>query len=189
MGKQFDRIEGAHKKFIEQQHMFFCATAAPDGLVNVSPKGMDSLRVMGPNRICWMNITGSGNETAGHLREHRRMTLMWCSFTTRPIILRTYGHADTIHPGDKGWDEMAAHFPSHRSARQIFDLRVDLVQSSCGYAVPFMEYAGERDTMQKWVEKRSDDEIRTYWTERNATTLDGKPTGIAGSPCPPEPTG
>jgi pyridoxamine 5'-phosphate oxidase-like protein len=181
VGKQFDRIEDAHKKFIEQQHMFFCATAAPDGLVNVSPKGMDSLRVMGPNRICWMNITGSANETAGHLLDHKRMTLMWCSFTTRPIILRTYGSARAVHPDDADWDRLAALFPTHRSARQVFDLSIDLVQTSCGYAVPFMEYAGERDTMQKWVDARSDDDIRSYWVERNATTLDGKPTGVTGT--------
>ena len=181
MGKQFESIEDVHRTFIEQQHMFFCASAAPDGLVNVSPKGMDSLRVMGPNRILWMNITGSGNETAGHLREHPRMTLMWCSFTTRPIILRTYGRARTVHQGDADWDDLSAHFPAHRSARQVFDLAVDLVQTSCGYAVPFMEYTGERDTMQKWVDDKSDADIRTYWAERNAKTLDGKPTGVPGA--------
>lgn len=181
MGKQFDCIEDAHRSFIEAQHMFFCGSAAPDGLVNVSPKGMQSLRVMGPNRICWLNITGSGNETAGHLREHDRMTLMWCSFTTRPIILRTYGHARAIHPGDADWDGLAGLFPPHRSARQIFDLTVELVQTSCGYTVPFMDYAGERDTMQKWLDGKSDDDIRTYWVERNATTLDGKPTGVSGT--------
>jgi pyridoxamine 5'-phosphate oxidase-like protein len=181
MGKQFDRIEDAHRKFIEQQHLFFTGSAAPDGRVNISPKGMDSLRVLGPNRIVWMNITGSGNETAGHLLEHPRMTMMWCSFTTRPQILRCFGVARTLHPGDGGWDELASLFPPHRSARQIFDLDVDLVQTSCGYAVPFMEYKGERDTMQKWVDARSDAEIRAYWPERNARTLDGKPTGVPGS--------
>lgn len=181
MGKQFDSIEAAHKKFIEEQHMFFCATAAPDGLVNMSPKGMDSLRVLEPNRIIWLNITGSGNETAGHLREHPRMTLMWCSFTTRPIILRTYGTARTIQEGDADWEAMLAHFPTQRSARQVYDLSVDMVQTSCGYAVPFMDYNRERDTMPKWVEAKSDQDLRTYWAERNATTLDGKPTGVPGS--------
>lgn len=181
MGKQFDSMQDAHRTFIEAQHMFFCATAAPDGLVNVSPKGMDSLRVMTSNRILWMNITGSGNETAGHLREHARMTLMWCSFTTRPIILRAFGRARAMHRDDAGWDDLAAHFPEHRSARQIFDMDVDLLQTSCGYAVPFMDYAGERDTMQEWVDGKSDEDIRAYWAERNATTLDGKPTGVPGS--------
>ncbi len=177
MAKQFQRIEEAHRAFIEDQHIFFVGSAAPEGRVNISPKGMESLRVMGENRIVWMNLTGSGNETAGHLLESPRMTLMWCSFTTRPLILRAYGSARATHPGDAGWADLAALFPPHRSARQVFDMDVDMVQTSCGYAVPFMEYAGERDTMQKWVDTRSDAELRAYWPERNAVTIDGKPTG------------
>ena len=181
MAKQFTQIDDAHHTFIEAQHMFFCGTAAADGRVNLSPKGMDSLRVIGPNRLLWLNVTGSGNETAGHLIENPRMTLMWCSFTTRPQILRTYGTARTIHEGDGDWDEMTALFPAHRSARQVFEQTIDMVQTSCGYAVPFMEYQGERDTMPKWVASRSYAELRTYWAERNAKTIDGKPTDIPGS--------
>ncbi|UWQ80493.1 pyridoxamine 5'-phosphate oxidase family protein [Leisingera sp. S132] len=178
MSKQFPQIEDAHRKFIEEQHMFFTGSAGPEGRVNISPKGMDSLRVLGPDRIVWMNLTGSGNETAGHLLEVNRMTLMWCSFTTRPMILRTYGTARVLHAGDNGWAELAALFPAHRSARQIFDVSVDLVQTSCGYAVPFMEYQSDRDTMQKWVDGKSDDQIRAYWAEKNQSTIDGKPTGV-----------
>ena len=178
MAKQFPRIDEGHRAFIEEQHMFFTGSAGPEGRVNISPKGMDSLRVLGPNRIVWMNITGSGNETAGHLLENNRMTLMWCSFTTRPLILRCYGTANTLHAGDPGWDSLAPLFPALRSARQIFDVSVDLVQTSCGYAVPFMEYTSERDTMQKWVDAKSDDDIRAYWVEKNQTTIDGKPTGV-----------
>lgn len=178
MAKQFDRIGDDHRRFIEHQHLFFTGSAAADGRVNVSPKGMDSLAVLGPNRIAWMNLTGSGNETAGHLLEQSRMTLMWCSFTTRPLILRCFGTARTLHVGDPGWEDLAALFPAHRSARQIFDVEVDLVQTSCGYAVPFMDYTGERDTMQKWVDAKSDDDIRAYWIEKNTVTIDGKPTGV-----------
>ncbi|EEE37112.1 signal transduction histidine kinase, nitrogen specific [Rhodobacteraceae bacterium KLH11] len=177
MAKQFPQLDDAHQKFIEQQHMFFVGSAARDGRVNISPKGMDSLRVMGANRIIWMNLTGSGNETAGHLLDANRMTLMWCSFTTRPLILRTYGTARTIHAGDAGWAELSTHFPSHRSARQIYDVSIDMVQTSCGYAVPFMEYQAERPTMQKWVDDKSDDDIRAYWAAKNQNTIDGKPTG------------
>lgn len=183
MAKQCDRIEDAHRHFIEEQHLFFVASAAPDGHVNLSPKGMDSLRVLGSNRVLWMNLTGSGNETAGHLRENSRMTLMWCSFTARPLILRLFGRARTLHVDDPHWNEASAHFPPHRSARQIFDLTVDLVQTSCGYAVPMMEYLSERDTMQKWVDGKSDADIRDYWAERNRKTIDGKETGV---PLPPE---
>lgn len=178
MAKQFPHLDDTQQKFIAEQHMFFTGTAGPEGRVNISPKGMDSLRVLGPNRIVWMNLTGSGNETAGHLLENDRMTLMWCSFTTRPQILRTYGSARTIHQGDADWTDLAAHFPDHRSARQIYDLSIDLVQTSCGYAVPFMEFQSDRDTMQKWVDDKSDDQIRNYWVEKNQTTIDGKPTGV-----------
>ena len=178
MAKQFDSIEEQHRKFIEEQHMFFTGSAGPEGRVNISPKGMDSLRVMGPNRILWMNLTGSGNETAGHLLENPRMTLMWCSFTTRPQILRTFGTARAVHVNNSDWDELAQHFPAHRSARQIFDLDIDLVQTSCGYAVPFMEFQSDRDTMQKWVNDKSDAQIRDYWLTKNTQTIDGKPTGV-----------
>ena len=117
MAKQFPHIADDHRRFIEAQHLFFTGSAAPDGRVNISPKGMDSLRILAPNRIVWMNLTGSGNETAGHLLESPRMTLMWCSFTTRPLILRCFGNARTKHRGDPGWDDMAALFPAHRSAQ------------------------------------------------------------------------
>lgn len=178
MAKQFDRIEDDHKRFIREQHMFFVATAAPDGRVNLSPKGMDSLRIVGDHRILWMNLTGSGNETAGHLLENPRMTLMWCSFTTRPLILRAYGTAKAVHPSDANWAVVSKDFPEHRSARQVFDLTIDMMQTSCGWAVPFMDYVSERDTMQKWVDGKSDDQIRTHWVEKNQVTIDGKPTGM-----------
>lgn len=178
MAKQFEKLETPHQDFIHQQHIFFTGSAARDGRVNLSPKGMDSLRILGPNRILWMNLTGSGNETAGHLRDIPRMTLMWCSFTTRPLILRTYGTARTYHTDDAEWSELAQHFPAHRSARQIFDLSIDMVQTSCGYAVPFMEYQSERDTMQKWVDAKSDTELRDYWVEKNTKTIDGMDTDV-----------
>lgn len=178
MAKKFEHIEDTHRAFIEAQHMFFVGTAAPEGRVNISPKGMDSLRVMGPNRILWLNWTGSGNETAGHLLQANRMTLMWCSFTRRPLILRCYGNARAIHPRDADWAEMLGHFPDAPGARQVFDMRVDLVQTSCGFAVPFMEFAGERDTLEKWTEDKGEAGLRAYWTDVNAETLDGQPTGI-----------
>ena len=178
MGKRFDQIGKSHRKFIEAQRMFFVGSAAPDGRVNISPKGLDSLRVMGPNRVIWLNITGSGNETAGHLMENNRMTLMWCAFEGSPMILRCYGSARAIHTSSTEWDDLYIHFKPHRSARQIFDMSVELVQNSCGYVVPLMEYRGERDTMDNWVSAKTDQDIRDYWTERNALTIDGRPTGI-----------
>lgn len=178
MGKQFDQLSDDHIKTIEAQHMFFSATAAPDGLVNVSPKGMDSLRVLSPNRIIWLNMTGSGNETAAHLAEHPRMTLMWCSFTTRPVILRTYGTATCIHRNAPEWETLITHFGDRPEARQIYDLTINMVQTSCGYAVPFFDHVGERDTLKKWAADKGANGIRTYWETRNSRSLDGKPTGI-----------
>ena len=178
MAKQFPNLEDAHRRFIEDQHIFFTGTAGPDGRVNVSPKGGDSLRVMGPNRILWLNITGSGNETAGHLLENPRMTLMWCSFTTRPMILRCYGTATVCQYGEEGWDDLAAHFPAHRGSRQVYDLQIDMVQASCGYAVPFMDFDRHRDTLDQWTDKKSDEDLHDYWREKNTVTIDGKPTNV-----------
>ncbi|MEJ1990531.1 MAG: pyridoxamine 5'-phosphate oxidase family protein [Maritimibacter sp.] len=180
MAKQFDALDDAHQSFIAAQHLFFTGTAAADGRVNVSPKGMDSLRVLGPNRIIWLNYTGSGNETAAHLAEVNRMTLMWCSFEKRPLILRVYGSARTLHPRDAGWDDLIAEFNPEIGARQIFDLQIDLVQTSCGYSIPFMEYVGERDTLTRHFEAKGEDTLPDYWAEKNTVSIDGLPTGITG---------
>ncbi|MGR3377232.1 pyridoxamine 5'-phosphate oxidase family protein [Salipiger abyssi] len=178
MAKQFDALSEDHIAFIEAQHMFFVGSAAPTGRVNVSPKGMDTLRVLGPNRIAFLNLTGSGNETAGHLLQDPRITLMWCGFEKRPLILRAYGTARMIQHSDPGWGEMLDLFPDLPGARQICEIAVELVQNSCGYAVPYMEFAGERDTLRRWAETKGYDGLRAYWAEKNAATLDGAPTGI-----------
>jgi len=178
MGKQFDHLSDQQAAFIADQPMFFVGSAARSGKVNVSPKGMDSLRVLGPNRIAFVNVTGSGNETAGHLRDVNRMTLMWCSFGPRPQILRCYGTARTIHPRDEDWGDMVGKLPNLPAARQIYDMTIDMVQTSCGYAVPFMEMAGERPTLKQWAADRGPDGVAQYWEDRNQTTLDGLPTGI-----------
>lgn len=178
MAKQFDSLSDDLTAFIAAQHMFFCGTAAAVGRVNISPKGMDSLRVLGPNRIIWRNLTGSGNETAGHLAQVNRMTLMWCGFEKRPMILRTYGTARTLHPRDADFAALNAHFPSSDGARQIYDLEIDLVQTSCGFAVPFFDHAGPRDVLEHWTADRGAEGIATYWETRNQSTIDGLPTHI-----------
>lgn len=182
MAHQFDALNGTLIKFIEAQHIFFCATAGPDGRVNLSPKGMDSLRVMGPNRIVWRNLTGSGNETAGHLAQINRITLMWCSFTAKPMILRAFGTAHTLHPRDPEFAELNADFPPSDGARQIYDVSVDLAQTSCGYAVPFMEFKSERDVLKTWTARKGPEGIAAYWETRNQTTIDGAPTFILEQP-------
>ena len=166
------------RHFIERQPLFFVATAGTNGRVNVSPKGMDTLQILGDNRIVWLNLTGSGNETAGHLLDHPRMTLMWCSFDIKPQILRTYGTARTLHPRDAKWDAMAAQLPALPGARQIYVQTIEMVQTSCGYAVPFMEQKGDRDTLLKWTADKGDVGVARYWEERNQVTLDGMPTKV-----------
>ncbi|MDB5269471.1 MAG: hypothetical protein JWP58_2511 [Hymenobacter sp.] len=178
MGKQFTEIDAATRAFIERQHMFFVATAAPDGRVNVSPKGLDTLRVLGPNQVAWLNLTGSGNETAAHLREQNRITLMFCAFEGKPNILRLYGAAAVWHPRDAQWDELMPLFPPLPGARQIFVVNVDLVTTSCGMAVPFLEYQGEREELSRSLEKKGPANVQAYWEQRNQLSLDGKPTGI-----------
>ncbi len=178
MAKFYDTISPELQTFIEHQKIFFTGTAATDGRVNVSPKGMDSLRILGPKRVVWLNLTGSGNETAAHLKDVNRLTIMFCAFEGKPLILRLYGAAKTIHTTDKDWDELYAHFPESRGARQIFDVTIDSVQTSCGFAVPLMDYREDRDILQTWVDNKSDKDIQDYWEAKNVTSIDGRPTGI-----------
>ena len=158
--------------------MFFVATADVDGRVNLSPKGLDSLRVLSPERILWLNLTGSGNETAAHLLAVNRMTLMFCALSGNPLILRVYGHARTIHPDDADWAELYAHFPDLAGARQIFDLTIENVQTSCGYAVPLYDFVAQRSRLTDSFEQRGPEKTREYWQEKNTVSIDGKPTGI-----------
>lgn len=178
MAKKFDSISAELEAFMKEQKIFFVATAMVDGKVNLSPKGMDSLRISSPNRVVWLNLTGSGNETAAHLLQNNRITIMFCSFDAKPLILRLYGKAKTYHPNDKGWKEFVNLFPEQQGSRQIIDIEVEMVQTSCGFAVPFMEYKGERDTLEIWADKKGERGIKDYWEEKNRISLDGFETGI-----------
>lgn len=182
MSDKFPELNDKHRAFIEKQHMYFIGTAAREGFVNISPKGMDSFRVLDNNTVAWLNLTGSGNETAAHILETPRMTVMFCSFDKQPLILRLYGQATTYHETDPEWDEMYALFPSSVGARQIFKFNIELVQTSCGYAVPLYEMKGERPTLDKWAEKRGREGIKEYWKEKNARSLNDKSTGIVEEP-------
>lgn len=178
MGQQYTEISTRLVQFIQQQKLFFVATAASDGRINISPKGMDTLRIPGPNRVVWLNLTGSGNETAAHLVENSRMTIMFCAFEGDPLILRLYGHARVFHPRDTAWNELVQLFPPVPGARQVVQMDVDMVQTSCGMAVPFLEFRGEREQLRQWAEKKGSDGIRQYWEQKNRVSIDGKPTGI-----------
>jgi len=178
MGKQYGEISAHLKSFIENQKLFFVATAGQGGRVNVSPKGLDTLRVLDPTTVVWLNGTGSGNETAAHVLENGRMTLMFCAFEGKPMILRLYGTAEVYHPRDEGWERYIGLFPPLRGSRQLFKLSVDLVGTSCGFGVPFFDYRGDRYAMHEWAARKGDAGIRAYWEEKNRVSLDGKPTHI-----------
>ena len=154
MGQQYSEILDKFKHFINKQKIFFVGTATADSRVNVSPKGMDSFRIVDKNRVMWLNITGSGNETAAHIQHNTRMTIMFTAFEGNPLILRLYGNAKVIHKNDSEWDDAYSLFSPQLGARQIFDLNVELVQSSCGMSVPFYDYVEEREQLIKWADKK-----------------------------------
>lgn len=178
MGKQLDHITPDLKEFILQQKIFFVGTAATEGTVNVSPKGSDTFRVLGDNKIAWLNLTGSGNETAAHLLKNNRMTIMFCAFNGKPLILRLYGKATIFHPRDAEFEKHVGLFPTLPGSRQIIEMEVDLVQTSCGYSVPLMDFNQERTILNSWAEKQGPEKIEKYWSEKNAQSIDGFETKI-----------
>ena len=178
MAKFYTELDEKLREFIESQKIFFVGTAPVEGRVNVSPKGMDSLRILNSSQLIWLNLTGSGNETAAHVLEQPRMTLMFCSFEGKPLILRVYGKARAIHARDEEWAEWSALFPEYPGARQIFLLDVDSAQTSCGFAVPNYQYQEDRGELVDWTEKIGDDGVKNYWKKNNQTSIDGKPTNL-----------
>jgi len=178
LGKQYSELTEKLIKFIQNQKIFFVGTATADSKVNISPKGMDSLRVLDNDRVAWLNVTGSGNETSAHVQEMPRMTLMFISFEGAPMILRLYGKAEVIHQNDPEWTELFPLFKPLPGARQIFDVSIEMVQTSCGTAVPFFDYVEEREQLSDWAVKKGKDGLMAYWKQNNQESLDGKPTHI-----------
>ncbi len=150
MAKFFDRIDDAQRDFIARQRLFFVATAAAGARVNLSPKGMDCFRVLGPNQVAWLDVAGSGNETHAHLVADGRVTIMFCAFENPALILRLYGRGRPVLPQDTGWAALAGHFTLLPGTRQIFDVAVESVQTSCGWGVPHMNFERERETLRKY---------------------------------------
>ena len=178
MAKLFKEINEKLKSFLEAQKIFFVGTAADEGRVNISPKGMDSLRVINSTKLVWLNLTGSGNETAAHLLKSRRMTIMFCSFEEKPMILRLYGNATIFHSKNKSFEKYIGLFPKIAGARQIIEMDIDLVQTSCGFAVPIMDFKKERTQLKSWAEKEGEKKIEEYWQEKNTLSIDDFETGI-----------
>jgi hypothetical protein len=180
MGKTYDCITAELRAFIEQQRMFFVATAPLDaaGHVNVSPKGLDAFRVLGEKRVAYLDLTGSGNETSAHLEQNGRITLMFCAFAGPPKILRLFGRGRTILAGGDGWRDLASRFELRPGARQIIVIDVERVQTSCGFGVPVYEFQGQREMLPAWAEKKGADGIAKYQREKNAASIDGLPTTL-----------
>jgi hypothetical protein len=181
MATRYSKIEPAQKDFIARQHVFFTASAAAGTRINLSPRSTDYFRVLGPNRVVYLDRTGSGNETAAHIRADGRLTIMMCAFDGPPRILRLYGKGRVINRESAEYAELlASQFDSRApmGARQMISLDVDLVITSCGYGVPVMDYRAERDSMDRWAEKQGADGLVAYQHEHNTMSMDGLPSGL-----------
>lgn len=163
--------------WIAAQPLFFVATAplAADGHVNLSPRGHDCLRMLGPRELAWLDLTGSGNETAAHLADNGRITVMFCAFTGEPQILRLYGRGEVVLPEAPAWTDLRLHFPALPGVRQIVRVAVERVQTSCGYAVPLMDYRAERSRLLEWAEHKGEAGLVDYRERNNRISIDGLP--------------
>jgi hypothetical protein len=177
MGKVHDGIDERLAAWIAEQPVFFVATAplSAEGHLNLSPRGLDCLSVLGPRQLAWVDLTGSGVETIAHLRENGRVVLMWCAFTGPPKIVRVHGRGRVCLPGTPEYDEITARHPAHLSTRAVIVVDVERVSDSCGFGVPLMDLVGERDQLDRWAASKGAEGIVAYQAEKNALSLDGLP--------------
>jgi hypothetical protein len=178
MAKFYAALTEELMDFIRAQRLFFTASAAAEGRVNLSPRGLQTFSILSPTRVAYLDLTGSGAETAAHLLADGRLTLMFCSFEGAPLILRLYGKGTLVRPKDTAWENLYRAFPPIPGARQIVVLEIESVQTSCGFGVPRYEFCGERDALVTWAEKKGVDGLRQYRAEKNRLSIDGLPTGI-----------
>jgi hypothetical protein len=181
MGKQFAYIETTHHDFILQQRIFFVGSAASNGRVNISPKDGAALRILTPSRVVYLDQTGSGNETAAHLKADGRLTIMFCAFAGAPMILRLYGHGTVFARGSADYRRLLAEQfedDERPGARQLVMLEIDMVQTSCGYGVPLFDYVDERTTLTRWAMAKGEEGLEEYRLLKNTKSIDGFPTGI-----------
>lgn len=175
MGKFYSELDETLTRFVVEQKLFFTGTAPVDGRINISPKGLDCLRIIDNKTIAYLDLTGSGNETAAHIHENGRMTMMFCSFAKKPLILRLYGRGEVVKNSSERWRELGDHFPSCPGQRQIVVLHIESAQTSCGFGVPVADNFTDRDLLTK----SSDGfDYEKYWHEKNQTSIDGLPTHI-----------
>lgn len=175
MGKLYEQLDDNLVQFIQRQHLFFVGTAPTslEGLLNLSPKGLDSFRILGPKTVAYLDLVGSGIETLAHLRQNGRLTLMFCAFEGRPLILRLYGKGRAVEPGEPGWDDLVANFPPHPATRSVVVMDIERIADSCGWGVPRYEYKGERDQLASYAESKGKAGLERYKAEKNRTSIDG----------------
>jgi hypothetical protein len=180
MGKDYPEITPKIAEWVGRQKMFFVATAplAADGMVNCSPKGMDTFRILGPKTVAYLDLTGSGVETIAHLGENGRIVIMMCAFEGPPDIHRFHGRGKALLKGTPEYDAMIEHFDELPGTRSIIRIEVDRISDSCGYSVPLYEYKGDRDGLIKWAQKKGEAGIQAYQRENNAHSLDGIPSHL-----------
>lgn len=177
MGKTFETLDDELCRFITAQRVFFVATApsGDGGHVNLSPKGYDTLRILDPGAVAYLDLTGSGAETIAHINENGRITLMFCAFEGPPRILRLYGRGEVLLPGEAAFAELAGLFPPMQGIRSIVRVRLERAATSCGYAVPRMDFVEERDTLHAWIQRKGPEGIERYQREKNARSIDDLP--------------
>lgn len=168
--------------FINEQHIYFTGSAPKDGRVNISPKGTDSFRCFDKKTVGYLDLTGSGNETAAHIHENGRMTVMFCSFTEKPLILRLYGKGEVVRMESKKWNKLISHFPNLSGKRQIILLHIESVQESCGYSIPYMDYNSERTQLNDAWDERGTEATLEYQEKNNRESIDGLPTHLIDKP-------
>ena len=178
MAEFFSELTETHQKFIAAQHVFFVATAASSGRISLSPKGLDTFRCLSANQVGYLDLVGSGNETAAYLKADGRVTFMFCAFQGRPLILRLYGTGRAVQPESPDWTKLTPKFPEIAGARQIILADIDSVQTSCGYAVPEYELKQERKVLSTWLESKTQDQLRDYQRDNNKISIDGFETGL-----------
>ncbi|MFM2303901.1 MAG: hypothetical protein RLZZ135_1311 [Cyanobacteriota bacterium] len=181
MAKFYSELDDKLCEFIHQQKMFFTATAPNQGRINLSPKGIDTFRCLNFHQVAYLDLTGSGNETAAHLYETGRMTVMFCSFTDRPLILRLYGTGEVVRANTERWNLLIDRFPDLPGKRQLIVLKIESVQTSCGYGVPIYDLQAERSTLTDWANKQGVAGVSEYQLQRNHTSIDGLPTHLRSS--------
>ena len=179
MAKLYSQLDDSLQEFILKQQLFFTASAADTGRINLSPKGLDCLQILDNQSVAYLDLTGSGNETSAHLLENKRLTLMFCSFAGPPQILRLYGSGEVILPSHQTWNSLRERFENFPGVRQIIKLQIDSAQTSCGFGVPLYDFVGQRETLLKWAENKGPDGISEYQITKNFKSIDGKPTHLA----------